>query len=326
MFGFVFRILFWFVGLYQKIARYFLEKSPFLERYFDIFACTLADCARLLTGNLVAKGPLVKPEQPLVLYEFEGCPFCRKVRETICVLDLDVVIYPCPRETVKAYGVCRESRYRPDVKRRGGQLQFPFLIDPNSPGPANQGLYESSEIIAYLWKTYGKGCTPPLNYRIKHSKLLQPVVLIIEMLISMFLRPLPSHGGLRVPSNPAAQPLELWGREGSPFVAMVREALCSLELPYRYKTVALGSQAKRREFHLLFGKDIPKWRQNAKLVMVPLLLDPNTGRQMFESRDIVNYLRETYQTGAAPYETLADYSSKGAGKGHGTMPGATKQD
>jgi len=62
---------------------------------------------------------------------------------------------------------------------------------------------------------------------------------------------------------------------------------------------------------------MPQWRQKAKLVMVPLLLDPNTGtvgcstqcmpsyvmpdmllallQQLFESRDIVNYLRKTYQ-------------------------------
>jgi hypothetical protein len=34
---------------------------------------------------------------------------------------------------------------------------------------------------------------------------------------------------------------------------------------------------KRREFRLLFGKDMPQWRQKARLIMVPLLLDPNTG-------------------------------------------------
>ena len=47
-------------------------RSPFFERYFDIVACTIADVFRLLTGNLVAKGELEKPEQALVLYEFEG--------------------------------------------------------------------------------------------------------------------------------------------------------------------------------------------------------------------------------------------------------------
>merc|ERR1711881_356332 len=38
-----------------------------------------------------------RPEKPLKLYEFEGCPFCRKVREAIVWLDLDPVVYPCPQ-------------------------------------------------------------------------------------------------------------------------------------------------------------------------------------------------------------------------------------
>ena len=43
------------------------------------------------------------------------------------------------------------------------------------------------------------------TYSIKQSKTLQPVVLLMEMLSAVLLRPLPSHGMLRVPSHPAAQ-------------------------------------------------------------------------------------------------------------------------
>lgn len=38
-----------------------------------------------------------QPRQPIEIYEFEGCPFCRKVREAVNILDLDVVFYPCPQ-------------------------------------------------------------------------------------------------------------------------------------------------------------------------------------------------------------------------------------
>ena len=38
-----------------------------------------------------------RPKKTLEIYEFEGCPFCRKVREAISVLDLDVIYYPCPQ-------------------------------------------------------------------------------------------------------------------------------------------------------------------------------------------------------------------------------------
>lgn len=38
-----------------------------------------------------------QPRKPVEIYEFEGCPFCRKVREAVNILDLDVVFYPCPQ-------------------------------------------------------------------------------------------------------------------------------------------------------------------------------------------------------------------------------------
>ena len=38
-----------------------------------------------------------RPSKPIELYEFEGCPFCRKVREACSILDIDVQYYPCPQ-------------------------------------------------------------------------------------------------------------------------------------------------------------------------------------------------------------------------------------
>jgi hypothetical protein len=51
------------------------------------------------------------------LYEFEGSPFCRRVREVITLLNLDVEIYPCPERWNKISSI---------VKEKGGKLQFPF--------------------------------------------------------------------------------------------------------------------------------------------------------------------------------------------------------
>ncbi|MCY1012286.1 glutathione S-transferase N-terminal domain-containing protein [Nannocystis pusilla] len=47
-----------------------------------------------LGGRVGATGP--RPTGELVLYEFEACPFCRKVREALVWLDLDVTMRPCP--------------------------------------------------------------------------------------------------------------------------------------------------------------------------------------------------------------------------------------
>ena len=46
------------------------------------------------TSPLLSSAP--RPEQPLVLYEYEGSPFCRKVREAALILDVPVELRPCP--------------------------------------------------------------------------------------------------------------------------------------------------------------------------------------------------------------------------------------
>ena len=62
----------------------------------------------------------------------------------------------------------------------------------------------------------------------------------------------------------------------------VGEVLCSLEIPYLLHNVAKGSPG-REAFVERSGK-----------MMVPYLVDPNSGTEMFESREIVAYLRATY--------------------------------
>jgi glutathione S-transferase len=77
-------------------------------------------------------------------------------------------------------------------------------------------------------------------------------------------------------------PLELYSIEASPYARLVREALCELELPYVLHNLGRGS-ARREAFAKMSGK-----------MMVPYLVDPNTGKAMFESADIVKYLDQTY--------------------------------
>lgn len=81
------------------------------------------------------------------LFEFEACPFCRRVREALTELDLSVEVYPCPKGSL---------RHREMVRSFGGKEQFPFLIDPNS----GISMYESGDIVKYLFKHYGKGRSP----------------------------------------------------------------------------------------------------------------------------------------------------------------------
>uniref|UniRef100_A0A7S0ZAQ1 GST N-terminal domain-containing protein n=1 Tax=Timspurckia oligopyrenoides TaxID=708627 RepID=A0A7S0ZAQ1_9RHOD len=247
------------------------------DQFLNVITGSVGSAMRLYSGALVsgyslgiADGkitesssslPMKRPEQPLEVYEFEACPFCRKVREALTILDLDVYIYPTPKNGV---------RFRPLVENLGGKQQFPYLVDPNT-GFAD---YESSKIVEYLFNTYGDG-NVPLGLR------LGAVTTLSSGLATL---PRSGRGASRAGSKVVFPefPLELWSYEPSPFCKIPREALCELELPYLLHNTARGS-VKRAELKERVGR-----------FQVPYLEDPNTGVKMFESADIVKYLYDTY--------------------------------
>src|SRR5713226_364258 len=81
------------------------------------------------------------PEERLVLYDFEACPFCRKAREALSHLGLEVEVRP----------VGKGSPRREELRGRGGKVMAPYLVDPNT----KTEMYESNDIVRYLYKTYG---------------------------------------------------------------------------------------------------------------------------------------------------------------------------
>jgi glutathione S-transferase len=229
-----------------------------MQRAIDVASSFALSVARLGAGMKV--GSLGRrPDQLLELYEFEACPFCRKVREALSHLDLDAAVYPCPKGG---------PTYRPEVEREGGKAQFPFLRDPNT----GEKMYESDDIVRYLFAQYGNGPVPFL-YAGGPAYLLSSSLGI----------PLRGTKGMRyTPARKPAQPLELFSFEASPYCRIVREVLCSLEIPYVLRNVAKGSPS-RAVFVERSGR-----------MMVPYLVDPNTGTEMFESADIKRYLQTTY--------------------------------
>jgi glutathione S-transferase len=301
-------------GLFSAFVQFFLS-VPILGRVLNVLLGFGATLCRLGAGTFVASGldTCERPAETLILYEFEACPFCRKVREAMTTLDLDVIIYPCPRETFKAYGVVHESRFRPKVMELGGKAIFPFLVDPNN----NTQMYQSEKIVDYLWSTYGKGATAPWNDRIAN---FSPWKLFGLMTASAFRAFDMRFGMLRTPSKCPKEPLELWATEASPFCKFAREALCTLELPYKLVNVGIGSNTKRAEFKEKYSQHLSGARKAAGAIMIPLLIDPNTNTTMVESADIVDYLFKEYQTGDVVSENLTDYSTNGATALHGTVP------
>ena len=229
-----------------------------MNRALDVVTSLFATLVRVPAGLSVGKlGP--RPKQPLELYEFEACPYCRKVREALTMLDLEAMIYPCPK---------KGPRFREDVKRRGGKYLFPYLVDPNT----GKEMYESDDIVAYLFQQYGAGEIPLLLAP-------RPLTMVTAGLASAFR---PGFGARYRPARAPETPLELYSFEASPFCRLVRECLGSLEIPYLLHNVAKGSP-QRDAFVERSGK-----------MMVPYLVDPNTGVEMFESANIVQYLEKTY--------------------------------
>src|SRR5262245_23679792 len=227
-------------------------------RALDVATSFAASLARLGGGLSVASlGP--RPERPLELYEFEACPYCRKVREALTALDLDARVYPCPKGG---------TRFRPEVERRGGKQQFPYLVDPNT----GKEMYESDDIVRYLFQQYGAESVP----LVLGAGLLTDATAILASAWRAGV-------GMRArPSRAPEQPLELYSFEASPFSRIAREALCSLELPYLLHSVGKGSPRR------------PAFVERSGQMQVPWLFDPNTDVAMFESADIVRYLERTY--------------------------------
>ena len=233
-----------------------------MQRMLDVASSVAATLARGARGLRVgALGP--RPAEPLVLYEFESCPFCRKVREALSVLDLEAEVRPCPKGG---------ERFRPEVVARGGKAQFPYLVDPNT----GAAMYESDDIVRYLFAQYGAGEAP--------VSLLGGWAALTGSLASALRL---GRGTRAEPSRAPARPLELWSFEASPFCRIVREKLCTLELPHRLHNVAKGSP-RRADFVRRAGK-----------MQVPYLVDPNTGAALFESSEIVAYLERSYGAGGA---------------------------
>ncbi len=229
-----------------------------IRRTFDVTTAFAASIARVGAGFAVGELD-TRPQQPLVVYEFENCPYCRKVREALSILDLDAYIYPCPQNG---------PRFRHELADRGGKEMFPYLIDQNT----GKEMYESDDIVRYLFERYGDGNVP--------LTLGAGILTDLSSMLASGFRV--GAGTFYQPARQPAEPLELYGFEVSGYCRLVREKLCTLEIPYLLHNVAAGS-AKREGFIARSGK-----------MQVPYLIDPNTGVEIFESDEIITYLDDTY--------------------------------
>lgn len=232
----------------------------------DKYALSLGGLRVRDSSSVLDSAP--RPKKNLILYEYESCPYCKKVREAINVLDLSVEMRPCPG--------AKEGKFSDELFEKTGRRTVPYLIDPN----ANTEMFESGDIINYLADNYG-----PADF---DRKAFWPITFdpfsVPTSGMTALVRGFPaaSRATNARPENESVKPLELWGYECSPFVRPVREKLSELALPHVFVSCSRGS-ANRNKLMERTGR-----------FQVPYLVDPNTGLEFFESPEIVDYLEAVY--------------------------------
>ena len=247
------------------------------NRFLEVATSGLASISRLPFGVTVqpecaARPAERSPAKPIVLYEFEACPFCRRVRETATQLDLALVVKPCPKDA---------ATHRDEAFALGNaQRTFPFLVDENKrERGAPLCMNESASICEYLWNEYGEGAPFP-NAVVTSTPFTgwMPTLLRAGRGMTRY-----ANADVPVTSASDEKPkVTLYNYEGNQFARLVREALCELEVPYVLANAGKGS-ARREELRSIDAD-----------ASVPYLVDENTGVRLGESDRIVAYLFETY--------------------------------
>lgn len=245
----------------------------------DVIRSTIASTLSAWRGTSLVKAA-TQPRKRLRLYDMEGSPYCRVVREALTALGLDAEIYPCPQGG---------KRFHPIAQRLGGKRQFPLLVDPNTATT----LYESADIVDYLFLTYGQQQTPDAYRPGKLRPMLGGLGSVVRGLRGT---------KARLASRPKKL-LELWSFESSPYSRLVRERLTELELAYVLHNIGKEQWADMGPAVLRVRpgpyKPRPGGRREKVLaqfgrVQAPYLEDPNTGTKLYESAAIIDYLERQY--------------------------------
>jgi glutathione S-transferase len=85
----------------------------------------------------------------LELYQFEGCPYCQKVREKLSELGVSYVLHNPRLGKSDDQRVTNELTHN-ELVEMGGQDQVPYLVDTDR----GVSMYESDDIVEYLEEHY----------------------------------------------------------------------------------------------------------------------------------------------------------------------------
>jgi glutathione S-transferase len=134
----------------------------------------------------------------------------------------------------------KDSYYKTD------DLTFPLLVDQTTDNDDPVVICQSYEIIQHLWENYGKSVLPSTSeprpdQRVNAACIPFPIR-FLSLAGPSYLRPFPTCGLLQTPSTMYDRAsLILYQAEGCPESRLVREVLCTLELPYKSVSAGKGT-------------------------------------------------------------------------------------
>lgn len=269
----------------------------------DTLTSGLASLCRYQRGVTVSSASSrdSNPRLLVNLFDVENHAACRRVRERLSELDLNVErVIPA---TANSRAVLDETY--PFKLPKGAQV--PRLVVQDASG--KQTILEgASTILSFLNDEYDdktsdqeENSLPPNQ---DFTKTLTDAALEIGNVMANLFRlgrgvlvsEAASSSAVEVVPRPQ-QPLILYSYEGNQFCRLVREVLTELDIVYELRSVAKESKRRDELAQVANGS-----------TQSPFLIDPNTGVQMSESTEIIQYLYRTYALWTPPNEVLQGIS------------------
>jgi len=266
----------------------------------DTLTSGLASICRLPRGVTVSPTTTTSPSSVSrlhKLYDIENSRECRIVREYIT--EYDLVVDKVIPATKNSRSVLDQTFL--DALPTGQRI--PCLVIELQDGQ-QEIISGEAQIVSLLKKSFD----PMLaNKTIENENAAVKKLIELFQNAGYYLAGLLRLGrGCKVsPAAMASQrlrrpqmPLVLYSYEGNQFCRLVREVMTELDIVYELRSV--GKQSPRRaELAQLTGGSS----------QCPYLIDPNTGKSMSESADIIQYLYNEYALWSPPSELL-EWASK----------------
>ena len=262
-----------------------------LQNPIESFTTGMASLVRMPNGVSVVLTTRADHEIK-ILYDIENSANCRRVREKITEYNLAV------STLIPATPNSRVFQDPTDKYALSKGSTIPRMLITDKEGFGEITLNGADDIIAYLDQEYSmtKKRTPVDDDNFLKQAFNEFFGDIWEELSMILASTFRAGRGSQTSScaityttkRPERQ-LILYSYEGNQFCRLVREVLTELDLAYELRNCGKGS-TRRAELAQLTGGS----------TQCPYLVDPNTGKQMPESADIVKYLYKTYALWTPP--------------------------